>query len=142
MPLNKDSLPNTFLVVTLLCLTCALIVSAASVTLRPLQLENAQLDRRNNILQVSGFTPEEIKEGGGIKEVFESRLDVKIIDLDTGDDARDECQAAMNKAKSLGLLNEGDLVVQTAGTNTGVSGSTDLLKVGIVSSEESAVNMI
>ena len=50
--------------------------------------------------------------------------------------------AAMNKAKSLGLLNEGDLVVQTAGTNTGVSGSTDLLKVGIVSSEESAVNMI
>ena len=50
--------------------------------------------------------------------------------------------AAMNKAKSLGLLNEGDLVVQTAGTHTGVSGSTDLLKVGIVSSEESAVNMI
>ena len=48
----------------------------------------------------------------------------------------------MTKAKSLGLLNEGDLVVQTAGTNTGVSGSTDLLKVGIVSSEESAVNMI
>ena len=99
MPLNKDSLPNTFLVATLLCLTCALVVSAASVSLRPLQLENAQLDRRNNILQVSGFTPEEIKEGGGIKKVFESRFDVEIIDLDTGDDARDECQAAMNKAK-------------------------------------------
>ena len=99
MPLNKDSLPNTFLVATTLCLTCALIVSAASVSLRPLQLENAQRDRRNNILQVSGFTPEEIKEDGGIKKVFESRFDVEIIDLDTGDDARVECQDAMNKAK-------------------------------------------
>ncbi|MDG1511427.1 MAG: Na(+)-translocating NADH-quinone reductase subunit C [Mariniblastus sp.] len=99
MPLNKDSLPNTFLVATTLCLTCALIVSAASVTLRPLQLENAQRDRRNNILQVSGFTPEEIKEDGGIKKVFESRFDVEIIDLDTGADAQVECQDAMNKAK-------------------------------------------
>ena len=99
MPLNKDSLPNTFLVATTLCLTCAFIVSAASVSLRPLQLENAQRDRRNNILQVSGFTPEEIKEDGGIKKVFESRFDVEIIDLDTGDDARVECQDAMNKAK-------------------------------------------
>ena len=50
--------------------------------------------------------------------------------------------AAMTKAKALGMLQEGDLVVQTAGTNTGVSGSTDLIKVGIVSSEESPANMI
>ena len=50
--------------------------------------------------------------------------------------------AAMTKAKTLGLLKEGDLVVQTAGTHTGVSGSTDLVKVGIVSSEEAPVNMI
>ena len=48
----------------------------------------------------------------------------------------------MTKAKNLGLLKEGDLVVQTAGTNTGVSGSTDLVKVGIVSSEESTASMI
>ena len=32
-----------------------------------------------------------------------------------------------------GLLREGDLVIQTAGTLAGVSGSTDLVKVGIVS---------
>lgn len=99
MPLNKDSLPNTFLVATVLCLFCAFVVSAASVTLRPLQLENAQKDRRNNILQVSGFTPEEIEKSGGIKKVFESRFDVEIIDLDTGQDAEADCQAAMNKAK-------------------------------------------
>jgi pyruvate kinase len=50
--------------------------------------------------------------------------------------------AAMTQAKTMGLLKEGDLVVQTAGTHTGVSGSTDLVKVGIVSSEEAPVNMI
>jgi len=40
---------------------------------------------------------------------------------------------AMGVAQEMGLLKEGDLAVQTAGTLTGVSGSTDLVKVGIVS---------
>jgi pyruvate kinase len=40
---------------------------------------------------------------------------------------------AMGVAQQKGLLKEGDLVVQTAGTLEGVSGSTDLVKVGIVS---------
>ncbi|MEB3262938.1 MAG: pyruvate kinase [Synechococcus sp.] len=40
---------------------------------------------------------------------------------------------AMGMARELGLLNDGDLVVQTAGTLAGVSGSTDFIKVGIVS---------
>lgn len=41
-------------------------------------------------------------------------------------------QAAMNVAQEKGLLHEGDLVVMTAGTLQGVSGSTDLIKVDIV----------
>jgi pyruvate kinase len=40
---------------------------------------------------------------------------------------------AMGVALQKGLLREGDLVVETAGTLEGVSGSTDLVKVGIVS---------
>ncbi len=40
---------------------------------------------------------------------------------------------AMGVAQKKGLLREGDLVVETAGTLEGVSGSTDLVKVGIVS---------
>jgi pyruvate kinase len=39
----------------------------------------------------------------------------------------------MGVAQQNGLLREGDLVVETAGTLEGVSGSTDLVKVGIVS---------
>ncbi|MUG98063.1 pyruvate kinase [Scytonema sp. UIC 10036] len=41
-------------------------------------------------------------------------------------------QAAMNVAQERGLLSEGDLVVMTAGTLQGVSGSTDLIKVEVV----------
>ena len=41
--------------------------------------------------------------------------------------------AAIAVAQELGLLKEGDLTIQTAGTLAGVSGSTDLVKVGIVS---------
>lgn len=41
-------------------------------------------------------------------------------------------QAAMNVAQEKSLLREGDLVVMTAGTLQGVSGSTDLIKVDLV----------
>ncbi len=40
---------------------------------------------------------------------------------------------AMGLAREKGYLRDGDLVVQTAGTLAGVSGSTDFIKVGIVS---------
>jgi pyruvate kinase len=40
---------------------------------------------------------------------------------------------AMGVAQQMGLLREGDLVVQTQGTLEGVSGSTDLVRVGLVS---------
>ncbi len=39
---------------------------------------------------------------------------------------------AMQIAQEMGMLKQGDLVVQTAGTLTGISGSTDLIKVGLV----------
>ncbi len=47
---------------------------------------------------------------------------------------------AMRLAKDMGILKEGDLAVETAGTLTGVSGSTDLIKVGIVSNIEGEDN--
>lgn len=41
-------------------------------------------------------------------------------------------QAAINVAQEKNLLTEGDLVVMTAGTLQGISGSTDLIKVEVV----------
>jgi pyruvate kinase len=52
-----------------------------------------------------------------------------VLDLPS---ASQTFQAAMNVAQEKGFLREGDLVVMTAGTLQGVSGSTDLIKVDIV----------
>ncbi|MBE9031314.1 pyruvate kinase [filamentous cyanobacterium LEGE 11480] len=41
-------------------------------------------------------------------------------------------QAAVNVAQERGLVAEGDVIIQTAGTLQGVSGSTDLIKVEVV----------
>ncbi len=41
-------------------------------------------------------------------------------------------QAAVNVAQERSLVNEGDVIIQTAGTLQGVSGSTDLVKVEVV----------
>ena len=43
---------------------------------------------------------------------------------------------AMKKAQEIGILTNGDIVIETAGTLSGVSGSTDLIKVGIVGKEK------
>lgn len=53
--------------------------------------------------------------------------------IPTQDSTSSTFSMAMGIAQELGLLKEGDLAVQTAGTLAGVSGSTDLVKVGIVS---------
>lgn len=98
MPLNKDSLANTFLIATALCLGCGALVSAAAVLLKPMQSANALNDRRANILKVSGFSDEEIAEAGGVNKLFEDRFETTIIDLDTGNVAIQECGEALQEA--------------------------------------------
>ena len=46
---------------------------------------------------------------------------------------------AMKLAKDIKILKRGDIVVQTAGTQTGVSGSTDLIKVGVVYDQKNSL---
>ncbi len=97
MSQDKDSLANTFIVATVLCLVCALVVSAAAVVLKPMQKRNAQLDRKSNILRVTGFTNDEIREAG-VEELFNQRFEATIIDMDTGEEASEACKAAMSSA--------------------------------------------
>jgi pyruvate kinase len=52
-----------------------------------------------------------------------------VVDLPS---SRQTFQAAMNVAQENGLVRDGDLVVMTAGTLQGVSGSTDFIKVEVV----------
>ncbi len=105
MPLNKDSMANTFIVATVLCLVCALVVSSAAVALKPIQSKNVQLDRKKNILKVTGFTEAQIKEGGGIDELFAKRFEATIIDMRTGEEAIEACKIGMEKAKGKEIPN-------------------------------------
>lgn len=95
MPLDKDSYANTFAVAATLCLICSFMVSAAAVALKPIKNRNIQLDRKNNILKVSGFSEDDIKDGGGIEELFGKKFVPTIIDLDTGQEASEACLADM-----------------------------------------------
>ena len=98
MSLNKDSYANTFIVATVLCLVCSALVSTAAVGLRATQSRNVALDRKKNILQVVGFNREDIESAGGINELFQKRFEATIIDLDSGQEAVEECKTALNEA--------------------------------------------
>ena len=76
----NDSRAKTLIVALLLCLVCSVIVSTAAVTLKPLQIANAELDRKRNILQVAGL----LREDGDIDELFEN-VEIRIVDLDRGE---------------------------------------------------------
>jgi Na+-transporting NADH:ubiquinone oxidoreductase subunit C len=81
---NKDSLANTIIVATGVCLVCSLLVSAAAVGLRSLQQKNVLEDRKKNILLVAGMDLKEIKAQGGIEKVFSEKIVPEVINLQTG----------------------------------------------------------
>lgn len=85
------------------CLICALFVSGAAVTLKPMQEANVRLDRQKKVLTVAGL----IEEGQSLSaeevaRVFEENVRPKVIDLSTGevvpeiDPAEFDQQAAMS----------------------------------------------
>jgi len=76
---NKDTTQKTFIVAFLLCVICSIIVSTASVKLKPAQLANKQMDFNKNILQAAGiYDPAQT-----VAEQF-GQIEVKVIDLRTG----------------------------------------------------------
>ncbi len=87
---QRDSLANTFLVSTVLCVVCSLAVSAAAVALRPLQEKNQLLDRQKNILDATGLAlgefglPASQLTVDQIAELY-TRVEERLVDLETGE---------------------------------------------------------
>lgn len=79
MSRDKDSIKNIVIVAFSVCLVCAIMVSAAAVSLRPMQVANAELDRKRNVLQAAGI----LQPGLSIDEQFE-RIETRIVHLDSG----------------------------------------------------------
>jgi len=101
--LSNDSLEKTIAVALALCLVCAVLVSLATVALRPLQSYNKALDMKKNILDVAGL----LQDNTDIDQAFKERIESKIVDLKTGEyidsinvDDYDQRKAAKDPAQN------------------------------------------
>lgn len=80
MPRDKERPSQVLLVATLVCVACALLVSASVVLLRPVQDRNALLQRQRNILEVAGL----YRPGEPVDRQF-ARIEPHLVDLATGE---------------------------------------------------------
>ncbi len=78
--MRNDTIGKTILVAVLLCVVCSVLVSTAAVRLKSLQTENKEAFTRTNILKAAGL----LEEGKSIDELF-SNIEVKYVDLETGE---------------------------------------------------------
>lgn len=108
---SNDSTGKTLMVALVLCIVCSVIVSTAAVMLRPAQLANKALDRKQNILAAAGL----LREGVSVDEQFAS-IETRVVNLDTGEfaddidaDSFDQRKAADDSSLSVALSGDEDL---------------------------------
>ena len=87
---QRDSIGQTLLVATVLCVVCSLVVSVAAVGLKDKQEENKLLDRQRNILDAAGLSFGEFGKSATklsrdqIDKLY-SRVSEKLVNLQTGE---------------------------------------------------------
>ncbi len=79
LDLPVDSVPKTIFVAVSICLVASMVVSAAAVSLRPLQEVNKLKDKQINILQVAGL----YEPGSNVAEAFEV-FEPQVLEIATG----------------------------------------------------------
>ena len=77
--MQRDSVLNTFVVSTCLCVVCSVLVSSAAVFLRKPQQANKVREMRKNVLLAAGLFDENVP----LDDLFE-QIETKIVDLETG----------------------------------------------------------
>lgn len=77
---DRDSMSNTLIVAVGLSLVCSIIVSSASIVLKPVQEKNEDLFRKQIILDVAGL----MQPGADIDVLFEA-IEPRTVDLESGD---------------------------------------------------------
>lgn len=83
---SNDSTGKTLLVAVTLCIFSSIFVSYAAVALKPAQVANKMLDKNKNILAAAGMLKlGEKVSGKQVSDMFEKHIEVKIVDLKTGE---------------------------------------------------------
>lgn len=80
MSSKKETVSRTIIVALLVCLVCSVVVSAAAVALKPVQITNQLLDKKRNILAIAGL----LQDGGDVEAQFE-QITARLVDLRTGE---------------------------------------------------------
>jgi len=83
MSSQKESTVRTLVVALLVCLVCSVFVAGAAVALRPIQLENRQLDKQRSILAIAGLGQAGMS-ANQVKALYNERIDARLVDLETG----------------------------------------------------------
>jgi Na+-transporting NADH:ubiquinone oxidoreductase subunit C len=100
---NRDSISNTLLVAIGVSLFCSVLVSAAAVILKPLQVRNEDLYRQRIVLEVAGL----YEPGADVDALF-ANIETRLVDLSSGDyvselDAKSFDAQAASKDATLGV---------------------------------------
>jgi Na+-transporting NADH:ubiquinone oxidoreductase subunit C len=124
---SNDSTGKTLLVASLLCIVCSIVVSTAAVALKGEQVKNKLLDKNKNILAAAGM----LEEGKSVQEIFEQRLEVKLVNLDTGEYLTEE--TATEEWQKAALENpvayDQRKAAKTKGQNEILGGSEDIASI-------------
>ncbi|WP_110600162.1 MULTISPECIES: Na(+)-translocating NADH-quinone reductase subunit C [Salinicola] len=112
MMASNNSIKKTLIVAFSLCVVCSVVVSSAAVVLKPKQVQNQELDRKSNILQVTQL----YKPGDDVEEKYAELITPRVVDLKTGEysddldpDSYDQFDAARDPATSRTLSGEDDI---------------------------------
>lgn len=83
MSSQKESTARTLLVALVVCLVCSVFVAGAAVALKPIQIDNRQLDKQRSILAIAGLGDAGLS-GKQVKALFAERIRMRVVDLQTG----------------------------------------------------------
>ncbi len=82
--MSNDSIFKTFLVAFLLCVVCSVLVCLAAIVRIDKEAYNKQLEIRKTVLAAGGYQ-QQIDDGGNIDELFTANMELKLVDLATGE---------------------------------------------------------
>ena len=77
---GKDSIKQTLIVATALCLVCSIVVSTAAVILKPIQAANKNLDKQARVLALVDL----LDKNKTIQDQFNRYVETRVLDLDSG----------------------------------------------------------
>ena len=87
----------TFGFAAAICVICSLILSVASTSLKPLQVQNARLDILKNLLNSVGYSPNELKakSAGDIIQIYRDEFEILLLDKDNNKAERSFMEAEL-----------------------------------------------